>query len=166
MNSTATRSTWRGMCSVRLPFARDSPCNENKHPYNTVIGRLPGQQGPAFRRTPGRSCQVCYRCINKDPWKRQYHHRHMEHKDTKSSRETSGTNTRNGQVLINIPRLCEKRWKNFGEITTEEGHKVCSMEKEDKHEHGVGFIVHKVIHREPCHVMGCRPVSSKLQIDR
>ena len=83
----------------------------------------------AFRRTPGRSCQVCYRCINKDPWKRQYHHRHMEHKDTKSSRETSGTNTRNGQVLINIPRLCEKRWKNFGEITTEEGHKVCSMEK-------------------------------------
>ena len=53
----------------------------------------------------------------------------MEHKDTKSSRETSGTNTRNGQVLINIPRLCEKRWNNFGEITTEEGHKVCSMEK-------------------------------------
>ena len=31
--------------------------------------------------------------------------------------------------------------------------------KEDKHEHGVGFIVHKVIVNI---VMGCRPVSSKL----
>ena len=37
------------------------------------------------------------------------------------------------------------RWKNFGEITTEEGHKVFFSGKEDKHEHGVGFLVHKDI---------------------
>ena len=29
----------------------------------------------------------------------------------------------------NILRLCEMRWKNFGETTTEEGHKVSSVEK-------------------------------------
>ena len=32
-----------------------------------------------------------------------------------------------------------------GEITTEEGHKVFFTGKEDKHEHGVGFLVHKDI---------------------
>ena len=38
---------------------------------------------------------------------------------------------------------CEMRWKNFGETTTEEGHKVFCRGKEDKHEHGVGFLVHR-----------------------
>ena len=37
MNSTATCSTWRGMSSVRLFFARDSPCDENKQPYHTGL---------------------------------------------------------------------------------------------------------------------------------
>ena len=31
------------------------------------------------------------------------------------------------------------------ETTTEEGHKVFSSGKEDKHEHGVGFLVHEDI---------------------
>ena len=43
----------------------------------------------------------------------------------------------------NILGLCEMRWKNFGETTTE-GHKVFFSGKEDKQEHGVGFLVHKV----------------------
>ena len=34
MNSTATCLTWRGIGSVRLYFARDSPCDENKQPYH------------------------------------------------------------------------------------------------------------------------------------
>ena len=51
------------------------------------------------------------------------------------------------------------RWKNFGETTTEEGHKVLFSGKEDKHEHGVGFLVHKDIVNTD---MGCRPVSSRL----
>ena len=37
------------------------------------------------------------------------------------------------------------RWKNFGETATEEGHKVFFGGKEDKHEHGVEFLVHKDI---------------------
>ena len=55
--------------------------------------------------------------------------------------------------------LCEMKWKNFGETTTEEGHKVFFSGKEDKHEDGVGFLVHKDIVNT---VMGCRPVSSRL----
>ena len=51
------------------------------------------------------------------------------------------------------------RWKNFGETTTEEGHKVFFSGKEDKYEHGVGFLVHKDILNT---VMGCRPDSSRL----
>ena len=47
----------------------------------------------------------------------------------------------------NILGLYEMRWKNFGETTTEEGHKVFFSGKEDKHEHGVGFLVHKYIMR-------------------
>ena len=59
----------------------------------------------------------------------------------------------------NILRLCEMRWENFGETTTEEGHKVLFSGKEDKLDHGVGFLVYKDIVNT---VMGCRPVSSRL----
>ena len=59
----------------------------------------------------------------------------------------------------NILRLSEMRWKNFGETTTQEGHKVFFSGKEDKHELGVGFLVHKDIVNT---VMGCRQVSSRL----
>ena len=51
------------------------------------------------------------------------------------------------------------RWKNFGKTTVEEGHKVFFNGKEDKHKHGIGFLVHKVIMNT---VMGCCPVSSRL----
>ena len=37
----------------------------------------------------------------------------------------------------NIHGLCEMRWKNFSETTTEEGHKVFFSGKEDKHDHVV-----------------------------
>ena len=59
----------------------------------------------------------------------------------------------------NILGVCEMRWKNFGETTTEEGHKVFFSGKEDIHEHGVGFLVHKDIVST---VKGCRPLSSRL----
>ena len=51
------------------------------------------------------------------------------------------------------------RWKNFGETTTEEGHKVFFSGKGDKREHGVRFLVHKDTVNT---VTGCRPVSSRL----
>ena len=47
------------------------------------------------------------------------------------------------------------KWKNFGETTTEEGHKVFFSGKE----HGVRFLVHKDIVNT---VMGCWPVSIRL----
>ena len=97
-NSTATCSTWRGMGSARLYFAQDSPCDDNTQPYHTGSVTARVNKDRAFRRTPGRRCQVCYWCIIEDLKKRQHHHRHLEHKGTKSCRETSGTNTRNGQV--------------------------------------------------------------------
>ena len=83
----------------------------------------------------------------------------MEHKDTKTCRETSKLTHEMDRYRWNILGLCEMRWKNFGETTTEDGHKVFFSRKEDKHEHGVGFLVHKDIVNT---VMGCRPVSSRL----
>ena len=50
------------------------------------------------------------------------------------------------------------RWKNFGKTATKVGHKVFFSEKEDKHEHGIGFLVHKDIINT---VMGCHPASSR-----
>jgi len=62
----------------------------------------------------------------------------------------------------NILGLCQVRsWKNFGETSTQEGHKLyfSGKELEGKHEQGVGFLDHKDIVNT---VMGCRPVSNKL----
>ena len=59
----------------------------------------------------------------------------------------------------NIPGFCEMRWKNLGETTTEQGHRIFFTGKEDKHEHGVGLLVHKDIVKT---VVGCRPVSRRL----
>ena len=58
----------------------------------------------------------------------------------------------------NILGLCEMRRNNFGETTTEKGHKVFFSGKEDKHEHGIGFLVYMGIVYT---VMGCRPVFSR-----
>ena len=95
----------------------------------------------------------------KDSWKRQHHHGHMEHKDSKNCRETPGTNTRNGQLqmehLWTLGNEIEVLWKN----NNEEGHKVFFSGKEVKHEHGVGFLVHKDIVNT---VIGCCQVSSRL----
>ena len=55
--------------------------------------------------------------------------------------------------------LCEMRWKNFGEMSTNDGHKVYFSGEEDKHEYGVGFLVHKDVVDA---VLGCRPVTSRL----
>ena len=115
LHSSKTRARWvegfhdelnghvldlEGMGCVRLNLARDSPYDENKQSYHTgsVASRV--FKDRAFRRTPGRRCQVCYWCITEDSWKR---HRHMEHKDTKSYRKTPKTNIRNGQVQMEHP---------------------------------------------------------------
>ena len=49
--------------------------------------------------------------------------------------------------------------EGFGETTTEEGHEFFFRGKENKHELGVGFLVHKDIANT---VLGCHPVSSRI----
>ena len=51
------------------------------------------------------------------------------------------------------------RWRNSGETTTQDGHKLYFSGKEDRHENGVGFLVHKDTVNT---VMGCQPISSRL----
>ena len=51
------------------------------------------------------------------------------------------------------------RWKNFGEASAPEGHKLFFSGREDRHEHGVGFLIHKDTVNA---IMGCRPVSIRL----
>ena len=55
--------------------------------------------------------------------------------------------------------LCEMHLKNFGEMSTNDGHECYFSGEEDKHEYGVGFLVLKDIASA---VLGCRPVSSRL----
>ena len=92
MNSMATCLTWRRMGSVRLCLAHDPPYDENKQPYHTGSVTAQGNRDRAFCHTPGQRCQAYYWCITEDLWKR-HQHRHAEHKDTNSCRETPGTNT-------------------------------------------------------------------------
>ena len=51
------------------------------------------------------------------------------------------------------------RWKNFGEMSTDDGHKIYFSGEDGRHEYGVGFLVHKDVVNA---VLGCRPVSSIL----
>ena len=50
-----------------------------------------------------------------------------------------------GRYHWNIEELYEVRWKNFGNMSTDSGHKVYFSGEEDIHEYGVGFLVHKDI---------------------
>ena len=59
----------------------------------------------------------------------------------------------------NILGHCEVHWKNLLETSTPEGNKLFFSCREDRHEHGVGFLIHKDTVNT---IMGCRPVSSRL----
>ena len=115
----------------------------------------------AFRRTPGRRCQACFWCIIENSWKRRHHHGHMEHKATTltAARKLQEPTHEMDMYGWNILGLSEMRWQNFGKTTIEEGDKVFFSGKEEKHEHGVGFLVHKDIVNT---VMGCLSISSRL----
>ena len=134
--------------------------DDNTQPYHTGSVAARGQQGPRlppFTRTEVSSMHQ----VN--------HQRFME--ETTSPQVTWNTRTlraagklqelthKMDRYTRNILGLCEMKWKNFGETTTEKGHKVFFSGKEDTHEHGAGFLVHKDIVNT---VMGCRPVSSRL----
>ena len=55
--------------------------------------------------------------------------------------------------------LCEMRWKNFGEKSSDDRHKVYFSGEEDRREYGAGFLVYKDMVSA---VLCCRPVSSRL----
>ena len=61
-------------------------------------------------------------------------------------------------ITGNILGLCEMHWKNFGEMFSDDKHKVYFSAEEDRHEYGVGFPVHKGMVSA---VLGCGPVSSR-----
>ena len=63
-----------------------------------------------------------------------------------------------GRYHWNIGEVCEMRWKNFGEMSIDDGHKVY-FSGEDRHEYGVEFLVHNDVMDA---VLGCRPISSRL----
>ena len=48
---------------------------------------------------------------------------------------------------------------NFGETSAPEGHKLFFSGHEDRHEHGVGFLIHKDTVNA---IMRCQPVSGRL----
>ena len=142
MNSAATCSTWRGMGSVRLYFARDSLCDENKQPYHTGSVAAPVNKDRAFRCTPRRRCQVCYNALS------QIRGRDItigtwNTRTLRAAGKLQDLTHEMDRYRLNILRLCEMRWRNFGETTTDEGHKVFFSGKEDNHEHGFEFLVHK-----------------------
>ena len=59
----------------------------------------------------------------------------------------------------NIVGLCVMLWKNYGDMSTDDGHKINFSRKKDTHEYGVGIRVHKDIASA---VLGCRLASSRL----
>ena len=141
----------KGMGSIKLYLACDSPNDENKQPHHT--GLVTAQVNKVY--ILGRRCQACYWFISEDSWKKQHHHRHMEHKDTKNCRETPGTNTQNRQVQMEYPctlwNEMEELWQRNNRGRTQ----GFLQWKEDKHEHDVGFLVHEDFINT---VMGCRPL--------
>ena len=159
MNSTAMCSTWRGMGSVRLYFACDSPCDENKQPCHTGFVAARVNKNRAFRRTPERRCQVCYWCIIKIRGRDNITIGTWTPRILRAAGTLQDLTHEMDRYRWNIRGLCEMRWKNFGETTTDKGRKVFVSGKENKHDHGVGFLIHKDIVNT---VMGCRPVSSRL----
>ena len=60
---------------------------------------------------------------------------------------------------MQLPALCDMCVKNFGEMSTDDGHKVYFSGEVDTHGYGVGFLVNKDVVDA---VLGCRPVSSRL----
>ena len=59
----------------------------------------------------------------------------------------------------NVIGLCEVRWTGFGEVTTNEGHKIWFSGDNSKHQHGVAFIVHR---NTISSTIDCTPISSRL----
>ena len=47
--------------------------------------------------------------------------------------------------LVNVVKQNEKRWKDNGEVSTDDGHIMYYSGSSGKHEYGVGFIVNSTV---------------------
>ena len=133
------------MGSVRLHLACDSPYDENKQPYHTgsITARVNKAAPSAVHQDGGvnYATGASSKIRGKDIIT-------IGTRNTRTLRAAGKLQELTHKIdryRSNILGLCEMRWKNFGETTTEEGHKVFFSGKEDKHEHGVGFLVQKDI---------------------
>ena len=135
-------------------FTRDSPCDENKQPYQTgsVAARVKTapsavHQDGGVKYATGALSKIHERHTTIGPW------------NTRALRAAGKFQELTHEMdrhKSNILALCKMRWKNFAETTTEEGHKIFLSGKKHK---GVGFLVHKDIVNTD---VGCHPVSRKL----
>ena len=127
MNLTATCSTWTGVGSIRLFFAQDSPCDDNKQPYRT------GRRAGSTRTAPSAGHQDGgVKCATGAPSK-------IRGRDN----ITIGTwNTRTltaagklqeltremDRYRWNILGLCEMRWKTLAKQQQREDTRFSSVE--------------------------------------
>ena len=125
------------MGSVRLYFAQDSSCDDNTQPYHTGSVAARVNKDRALRRTPGRGVKCATGASSKIRGRDNIIIGTWNTRTLRAAGTLQELTHEMDRYRWNILRFCEMRWKNFGETTTEEGHKVFFSGKEDKHEHGV-----------------------------
>ena len=70
-------------------------------------------------------------------------YRNLECDGSKTSLEARGADPPMERYHLNILGLCEMRWKNFGEMSSDDRHKVHFSGERDRYEYWVDFLVHK-----------------------
>ena len=127
---------WRGMASAMRHCPRHTTLR-----WHTCSAVTRNKDRTFCCRPSGRKWKVCNWWTKTAMCQKQYHYRHLECEITESSTKSWRTNTWNDEIPMEHP--CEVRWKNFEETSTPEGHKLFFSGSEDRHEHGVGFLIHK-----------------------
>ena len=145
MNSTATCSTWSGMgsvsCTLRVSHhvmkTSNHTISDRSPPGSAGTAPSAAQQDGGVKHATGASSKIRGGDnITRGTWNTR---------TLTAAGKLQEVTHEMDRYRWNILGLCEMGWKNFGKTTTEEGHKVFFSGKEDKHEHGTGFLVHKDI---------------------
>ena len=90
---------------------------------------IPDRSPPALTRNVPPAVHLdCYK-RSEDLWKRQRHHWHMEHKDTKSCGKLQELTHEMDRYRWNILGLCEVTWKNLVKQQQGKDTKFSPMEK-------------------------------------
>ena len=148
---------WALPCDI----AQDTPHVYDNHKSVHTSSVVARNKDCAFHCWPsGRRWKVCDWWTKIATCQKQHHYRHLECvRSLRAAGKVEELTHEMKRYQWNILGLCEVRWKNFGETSTPEGHKLFFSGGEDRHKHGVGFLIHKDTVNA---IMGCRPVSSRL----